>query len=379
MSESVQKRLAFVINVSFVAVVIAIVYLCFRYAIRWLLPFLLAFCIVSVMHPLIRAIKKKLKIKQEIISLMVMLLVYILVSTLLFLLVMQIFLLTRDALTTLPDYYENTIQPALLRAGESLLVFINTLPPELQEQIFNIRDGVFDATKTALINLSKGGISVISSVTSHIPSFLIGFVFTIMLSFFISMQYDKVTAFIKNQLPPRAKAILAATRGIVFKTIVKYIRAAITLMFITFIELCIGLFLIRANNAIAVAAVIAVFDALPFFGTGAIMIPWCIIELLQGNLEFALGLGILYAIVTVIRNIIEPKVVGDQLGLNPIISLTAIYIGFKLLGVLGMIFMPIATQIVLELHQIGAIRLYKEQQEDTGHIPVKLPKKEGAE
>lgn len=367
MSESVQKRLAFVINVAFVAVVAAIVYLAFRYAIQWVLPFLLAFCIVSVLNPLIRVIKKNLNIKQEIVSLIVMILIYALVGVLLFLLIMQIFMLIRDALTVLPHHYEQSIQPALIRSGESIFAFLRGLPSEWQEQILSIQDGIIDTVKSFLVNLSQKGVSIVSGITTRIPSFLIAFVFTIMLSFFISMQYDKVVAFFKTQLPPKAQSLIRAMRGIVFDTIVKYFRAALTLMFITFIELCIGLLALRTSNAIPIAAGIAIFDALPFFGTGAIMIPWCIIELLQGNFRFAIGLAILYAIVTVIRNIIEPKVVGDKLGLNPIVSLTAIYIGFKLFGVLGMIFMPILTQIGMELHHIGAIRLYKD------HAPTTPP------
>lgn len=360
MSEKVQKRLSFIINIAYAAVVLALVYLALKYVVGWVLPFLLAFCIVTALNPLIQLIRKNLRIKQEIVSLIVMILIYALLAVLLFLLVMQLFILIRDGLLMLPAYYEQSIQPALTRAGNSLMDFLDRLPPEWQEQIAGFQSEIMKTLQGFLVNLSQWSISAVSSITVSVPSFLISFVFTIMLSFFISMQYGKVVAFLRSQLPDRAAAIVRDLRVIVIETVFKYFKAAITLMVITFVELSVGLMLLRTANAIPVAAGIAVFDALPFLGTGAIMIPWAAVELLQGNYRYAFGIAILYAIVTVIRNIIEPKIVGDKLGLNPIVSLTAIYLGFKVFGVLGMIVMPILTQIVIDLHKKGSIRLFRE-------------------
>jgi sporulation integral membrane protein YtvI len=173
------------------------------------------------------------------------------------------------------------------------------------------------------------------------------------------MQYDSVADFIGAQLPPRARGVIAELKDIMRITVMRYVSAYVKLMAITFAELSIGLLVLRAPNAVLIAAGIAVFDALPLFGTGAIVIPWVITELVKGNFPFAAGLLILYALVTVIRNIIEPKIVGDKLGLNPIVSLVSIYLGFRLLGVFGMILMPILTQILLELHKRGKIRLFR--------------------
>lgn len=381
LTKKVRKRLSFIINVVFVAVVAVLVFLGLKYVLGWVLPFILAFCIVSLVHPLMRLIKKHLRIKQSVVSLIVMVLIYVLVAGLLFLLIMQIAMLVRDGFTQLMPYYNTVIQPALNKAFDSIMAFIHNLPPQWQEQLSNIQGQIFTALQSFLGNLSQWGFDVVSRMTSSVPSFLIAFVFTIMLSFFISMQYETVVEFIKIQLPPRVKGVISDLRSIVKDTIFKYFKAALTLMVITMVELSIGLMFLRTNNAIPIAAGIAVFDALPFFGTGAIMIPWCLIELLQGNYSYGFGLAILYAIVTVIRNIIEPKIVGDKLGLNPIVSLTAIYVGFKLFGVLGMIFMPILTQIVMELHNNGTIRLFKvavkrEEPEPAPEGPASAPENE---
>lgn len=360
MDDRTKKRAQFLIDVAYIAVVALIAYLSVKYAVKWILPFILAFCIVSAIHPVITRIVRVLKIKQEVVAIIVMVLIYATVGTLLFLLVMQLVFGVRDALALLPDYYTNSIGPTINSLSQSFSSFLRDLPEPWQQQAAGMQGDVASAIQSFLISVSQRGISALTGFTGSIPSFMIALVFTVMLSFFISMQYDKIILFIKTQLPPRAKLIIRDTRLIIVDTAFKYLRALLTLMLITFAELAAGLLVLGQKNAIPIAVGIAIFDALPFFGTGTIVIPWALIELIQGNFTFAVGLLILYAIVVFVRSIFEPKIVGDKLGLNPVVSLVSIYLGFKLFGVIGMIFMPIITQIILELHREGSIKLFHE-------------------
>ncbi len=138
-------------------------------------------------------------------------------------------------------------------------------------------------------------------------------------------------------------------------------------MLITFVELSIGLLILRVNNAIPVALGVAVFDILPVLGTGGIVIPWSLVSFLTGNTFLGVGLLILYAVITIIRNFIEPQVIGDQLGLNPIVSIISMYLGFVWLGVGGMILMPISVQTLLTLQNKGVMRLYKPDTESSSN------------
>ena len=336
----------------------AIVYFAFKFVAGWILPFILAFCIVSVIHPLIKRIVKLLGVKQEVVSVIIMLLIYLIVGTLLFLLTVQAVFMIRSGLLLLPDYYRESIAPAFLTASEYMRSFMHGLPEGMRTQAEAIEEGLAETFQNFLLGLSQRGVDGLTTVTKGIPAFLLTFVFTIMLSFFLSMQYDKVITFIKTQLPPRAQKFLTDTKTIIGDTVFKYLKAALTMMIITFLELSIGLLVLGNRNAIAIAAGIAIFDMLPVFGTGTILIPWVIIELLGGNYPFAMGLLILYTVIVIVRSIMEPKIVGDKLGLNPIVSLMAIYFGFRVFGVLGMILMPITTQILLELHKKGSIKLF---------------------
>jgi len=130
-------------------------------------------------------------------------------------------------------------------------------------------------------------------------------------------------------------------------------------MCVTFVELAVGLTILGVSGAPLIALGIAVFDFFPVLGTGGIMIPWIVLEILRGDFTLAIGLAVLYAIVSVVRGFIEPKIVGGQLGQHPLLTLCAIYAGFQLMGFLGMVLLPIIAQILVSLHRSGVLRLWR--------------------
>lgn len=143
------------------------------------------------------------------------------------------------------------------------------------------------------------------------------------------------------------------------ENILKMLRGYLIIMCITFCELAVGLSVIKVDYAVAIALVIAVFDILPVLGTGGIMIPWVIIECIAGNWIRALSLFIVYAIITVIRNIIEPKIIGRQVGIPAIVTLLSMYLGLQLFGVLGMFAFPILIIIIMKLQENDLVHIWK--------------------
>ena len=143
------------------------------------------------------------------------------------------------------------------------------------------------------------------------------------------------------------------------ENILKMLRGYLIIMCITFCELAVGLAVIRVKYAVAIALVIAVFDILPVLGTGGIMIPWVIIECIAGNWIRALSLFIVYAIITVIRNVIEPKIIGRQVGIPAIVTLLSMYLGLQIFGVLGMFAFPILIIIIMKLQENNLVHIWK--------------------
>jgi len=348
------------INITYVVFIGITIFLVFKYALALVLPFIIAFAIVSAIHPLIRKLKKAMRTQHVFVSFIVMLLIYISIGTGLFFLIFNLVFKLKEHFIQLPNYYDNVFVPSFTQIRDNFSAFLIELPLDWQHQIQAAQISFMQGIQTSVMNLSQRGLSILSGFTAGIPGFLIAFIFTIMTSFFLSMQYDAVVAFLRLQLPLKVRESISEIWDILQTTVLKYLSAYIKIMCITFAEVFIGLSVLRVPNAILIALIIAIFDALPVLGTGAIVIPWAIIECFKGNFPLALGLIILYAIVTVVRNIVEPKIVGDKLGLNPIVSLTSIYLGFQLIGVLGMIIMPMLTQILLQLHRRGKLKLFRD-------------------
>lgn len=357
MSENTKKKIDMIVHVLYIAVIAGLGFIAFK-CIGYIFPFLIAMALVALLQPLVKVIHHKLKINQKIVSVVIMALLYTIAGGLVFWLITSIVFLLKDVLTALPDYYQNTVVPVLNELSTKLDELFSGMSALWTSEFDTIQNSLINGVQSLIISASEKGISLFTGFINTLPQFFVSLIFTILTSFFVSTQYDKVIGFIKDQLPEKAITFSKDLISILKSTVFKYIRAIIILMIITFVELTIGLLILRIPGAVGKAAGIALFDTLPIFGTGGIMIPWIVIELLRGNYAYATGLAILYGIVTLVRNIIEPKVIGDQLGINPIVSLVAIYIGFKLFGVIGMIMFPMLAQILLVLHQKGVLKLY---------------------
>ena len=171
--------------------------------------------------------------------------------------------------------------------------------------------------------------------------------------------------FIQLQLPESKKNVLVEIKQVFSHTILKMIRAYLLIMFITFCELSIGFTImsvagIMSNSYIyLIALAICVFDILPVAGSGGILIPWAAISAIMGNVPQAIGLMVIYVVISVIRQYIEPKIVGDTLGVNPLITLAGLYFGLKLFGVLGMFIVPISLMTIKAFNDTGRIHLWK--------------------
>jgi len=354
-----ENRKAFLINLLYYAAIVLIIWVTFKYILRWFMPFIIGFAIAAFFNPAIRVLEKRIRIGRKAIASIVVILGYAVLVTLFTLLVLQIAALLRDLFTFLPDYVKNHIIP-LLTSLDFSFDSIFSIPPELSQQLKDIQESITQSLTRFIGTLSSAGLTLVTNITKGVPAFLVSLVFTILASFFLSYQYDKAKSFILAQLSEKTRILVRAVKSTLSDTVLRYLKGYLKIMLITFAELSIGLSIIGVNNSIATALGIAIFDIFPVFGTGGILIPWAVFELLSGNMFQGLGLLVIYGIITVIRNFIEPKIIGDQLGLNPVISIISIYLGFVWIGVPGMIMMPMAVQIAIQLHRKGIVRLYKE-------------------
>ena len=140
------------------------------------------------------------------------------------------------------------------------------------------------------------------------------------------------------------------------------LKGYLTIMFITFIELAIGLTVLRVNNSVLLAVLISLIDILPVLGTGTVLIPWSLISLIMGDTFLGIGLIILYMIILIVRNIIEPKFIGKRIGLKPLVTLISMYLGLQLAGVVGMFIFPLAMAFLKNLHDTGVVKIWETEE-----------------
>ncbi len=178
-------------------------------------------------------------------------------------------------------------------------------------------------------------------------------------SIFLSIDYHNVLSFILRQVPDRHSETISFVRSICTNTLFKLLRAYGLLMFITFVELSIGFTLLRIPYALLLAALIALVDILPVLGTGTVLVPWAFIALIMGEVKMFIGLGIIYIIVTIVRNVLEPRLVSMQIGLNPLVTLFFMFLGLRAIGLLGMLLFPLIVMVLVQLHESGKIRIWK--------------------
>lgn len=376
MNPKVAKRRDFLIDLVYVMAIIGLVYVFFKYCFVIAAPFLLSFFFAVILQRPLGWLDKKTKNKMH--SFWSIVLVLLCVAIILGPVISIIAALFREIgnfisflgeqLNDLPTFLV-TLQNEILKAIRFLPDSIYTSVSESITQFFGNLINDFDVSKLG-INMSSitsglsNGISGVYSVVKNIPSILISVVIGIIAWILFTKDYKKVVKFIKLQLPDKHKNLLSETKKIFSSTILKMCRAYGLIMFITFCENFLGLTILNLigvmkNSYVFVIAIcIAVFDILPVAGSGGILIPWSLIALVSGNVGQCVGLLILYAVITVIRQYIEPKIVGDSLGVNPLVTLAGLYFGLKLFGFMGMFIVPICVMTLKAFNDAGRIHLY---------------------
>ncbi|MEG2569990.1 MAG: sporulation integral membrane protein YtvI, partial [Clostridia bacterium] len=194
--------------------------------------------------------------------------------------------------------------------------------------------------------------SYTASAAGSLPAILLFILAVLVATYFFSSDYHKISAYLRAHMPAKWRNGIVQTRTHFIKTLLCYIRALAILLCLTFVELSIGFSILGIKYSIVLAFFVAFIDAFPILGTGTVLIPWAIISLISGNISQAVGLAIIYGVITIIRNVIEPKIVGQQIGLHPLVTLASIYIGIKVFGVVG-IFTPILVVFIKQMYEWG--------------------------
>ena len=377
------KKRRWIINIAYYAMLLVLGFLFYKYAFGVCFPIMFAFFVAVVLQKPKNFILKKTPIKKGFASTLCVFGLMLLASAVVVLIgvraaeeikgfidymavqfsnldnivnTIETFILS--LVGKLPEFISKTANESITALFTQLREFIAGTNTELPEQLGDI---------SGMINLSwiATPITGVISTASRIPSIIISIVVTIVLACFMTADYDLIMKFIYCQFPKEKRKDVTRAKVLLKMNLGKMAKAYALIMLVTFTEVFIGLTILKmiglfSSNYIAVIAVVtAIVDVIPVLGTGTIVLPWAAYSFITGNIGMGIGLLVLYATVTVIRQIVEPKLVAGQLGLPPFVTLIAMYLGLKIIGVLGVFILPIIAIMLKLLNDEGIIELWK--------------------
>ena len=335
-------------KIGFCLLLFAGLWLMGRYLLPTLLPFLLAALLALAAEPLVSFLHDRLRIPRGAASgigvSIALLLAVLAVLTLCALLLRQLGSLSG----VLPDLGK-TAQEGM-DSLEGFLVDLAQKTPQTVSPILTRGVENFFSDSTQLLDqITAKVLSLASGILTRIPDSALGFGTWILASFMISAKLPNIRAWISQKLPESwRQQYLPAVRRLK-RSLSGWLTAQLKLTGITFLILCGGFFLLRIRHAPLWALLISLLDALPILGTGTVLVPWSLVNLLQGAHARALGLLGIYAAAALLRSVLEPKFIGKQLGLDPLATLLAMYTGYRLWGILGMLLSPLLAVTVTQL------------------------------
>lgn len=336
----------FLVGAAFYAAVILISYFLLKALAGALFPFAAALLLTVFLQGIIRKLSAKIGIKKKITSVALIILIY---AVSLFLSGLAVYVLYKQLISLadrLPHYFG-----IIGNAVDNFTEYAEKMSSKLSA------NGAFEsirgsASKEIASKASEFVTDAAASFISGVPFFFLSLIVMIIANTYLAKDYDDIVKFFTSCMPKDSVKKLVRSKDVIKDDLGGMIKGYAILALITFSELFAGFLLLGIDHAFLIAALTAVVDVLPVLGTGTVLVPWAIIKIVTGSALPGIWLIVLYVIITVVRNFIEPKVIGKAAGIHPLIMLAAVFFGLKLFGAAGIILLP-AYLIVLKGFAIG--------------------------
>jgi len=332
-----------------IVVILIFVYLLLKYAFSALVPFIIAYLFSLAIVPVSSATARKTGIPKKLCAAVYLSLVFLSFGALLYWgirrLVSELSLLAQRAARG---------EGVLARMAEAISDAVDRISEILgidgsREELGRVAEKLGDALTSLGESLLTSVGEAVGGAVASLPAFFIGIIVTLVACYYFCMDASEISEGVKRMIPERYRSGIVNIISSVKHAVKRYIRAYLILMALTFAEIFVGLSFLKIDYAFLIALGISFVDILPVLGAGAVLIPWAVCALLIRDMHTGLGLLVLYGVVTIIRQIAEPRVVGTSIGLHPVASLFATYAGLRVFGVVGMITGPAVAFMISEI------------------------------
>lgn len=342
------KKQDTVINVFYYGIIAAAIllglWLFIRYLLPALYPFLVAYFVALLLNPLMLFLEKRVKLPRKLGA-------FLLVTLTVAAVFMLLFLITHRAVEEIGRLADmlsainaEDLEPVKNKINGFLLHLPTIDGTADLERFWQATEERATAVLSQSIPNLKSGVGMLTGLFTGLFDVLISFFVTVIASYYMTVDRAKIAGLVYKPFSKSAESKIKKLKDSVFSTAGKYLKAYGLIMLITFTELFAAFTILRIEYALLLAAIISLVDVLPVLGTGTVLIPWALIcYFVQGDVYTGTGLLISYVLITVIRQVAEPKIVGSYIGIHPLAALLAMFTGLKLFGLLGMLLLPVAV------------------------------------
>ena len=324
--------------------------------VRFLMPLIVAWIFAMIANPIIRFLEKRIKIMRKHGSALVIILVLAALIAAFYGLAVLVASQFSSWVTELPEVYDSVTQN-LQHLFRLLHQKYNIIPADVKlafDQRENMLDSYIQKAIDGLLKMVKSGsLSKVSSLASSLMDFLVYAILTILASYFMTVEKDHFTKLLQEKTPAGVQRIWDKIKKIFIRAIGGYFKAHFQIMIVIFFITVIPFAFMGISYSGLLAVVIAIVDFLPFFGAGTVLVPWAVYRLVTGSYTYAAILFVIYVVVLIVRQALEPKLIGDNIGTSPFETLVFMLVGYRLAGMLGLIVGIPVGMILMECYREG--------------------------
>ena len=355
MNRNTDEKRKFLISYAYFAVIIATGLFLLKYAVKLILPFLISFGVSFLIQPLVRTLNKRYRISKKFSGVFLVTSILFIIGLLVFFIVNRLVFEVRELMAFIndePQAINGVIEDffGFFEELRSKIPILNTRNKAYFNDIFGGLDTfITDFLKNFASSLTAKVSEILSGFVKKLPDVAFFTVITVVSSFYISADFSGIVGTLTKKLSKKHVAMLKSAKSRITNTLMRYLRAYVVIWFITFTELFVGFLVIRIEYSFTLAVIISILDILPVLGVGTVLIPWSAFLLIQKNYYTGIALLILYLTILLLRQIMEPKIVGNSIGLSPLLTLFSMYVGYKIAGIVGILSAPVFVILIKEI------------------------------
>lgn len=319
----------------------------------FLMPFVIGWGIAAIAAPLVNWLEKKFNIVKKLGSALIVILVIGLIVVGIYFAVSRIILEVGDLIKNIPELYAQ-LESGLRQIGSAMSGIFEKLPVVIQDGWNTVVANLDQYMGDLVSRISEPTVMAAGNFAKSLPSYLISVIVAILSAYFFTIQREDVLKWMKQIAPPSVEKRMTLVMDNLHYAVGGYFKAQFKIMGVVFLILLVGFAVLGVRYFVLVAFLISFLDFLPFFGTGTAMIPWGIYKFLMGDYKMAILLIAIYAVTQLVRQLLQPKLVADSVGMNPLVTLLLLYIGYRIGSVLGMILAVPVGMVLINMLQAGA-------------------------